>query len=153
MRAAPPRVVLDTNVCLDLFVFADPRCAGLAAALACGVVEAVTAMDCRDEWLAVLGYPQLALEASVRERAVLAFDVRVRALSMIPVATALPRCADRDDQKFLALAAAAGARWLLSRDNALLKLGRRTLRDPGFAILTPEQWSLQHPASALRVPL
>jgi len=145
-------VVLDTNVCLDLFVFADPRCADLASALASGAAEAVTTADCRDEWLAVLEYPQLALDTFVRERAVRAFDARVRTLPTVCAAVALPRCADRDDQKFLALAAAAGARWLLSRDNALLKLGRRTLRDAGFAILTPEQWSLQHAAPALRTP-
>ncbi|MBP1473259.1 putative toxin-antitoxin system toxin component, PIN family [Frateuria sp. MAH-13] len=149
----PPRVVLDTNVCLDLFVFDDPRCELLAAALASDAVEAVTAADCRDEWLAVLGYPQLALDAAGRERAVLAFDRRVRALPTVPCDVRLPRCADRDDQKFLTLAAAAGARWLLSRDSALLELGRRTLRDAGFAILTPEQWSLQHACPARRVRL
>lgn len=142
MVALPPRMVLDTNVCLDLFVFDDPRCAGLAEALRRGAVEAVSARPCRDEWQAVLTYPQLALEPSARERAVLAFDAQVR---LLPAATGraapLPRCADRDDQKFLVVAAEAGARWLLSRDNALLRLGRRTLRDAGFAILTPEQWS------------
>ena len=147
----PPRGVLDTNVCLDLFVFDDPRCATLASALASGAVEAVTAADCRDEWRAVLGYPQLALQAPVRERAMLAFDARVRALSPAGVARPLPRCADLDDQNFLALAAASGARWLLSRDNALLRLGRRTLRDIGLAILTPEQWAITWNAS--RVPL
>lgn len=142
MVASPPRVVLDTNVCLDLFVFDDPRCAALAEALRSGAVEAVSAAACRDEWQAVLDYPQLALEPSVRERAVLAFDAQVRLLPVTAGSPApLPRCADRDDQKFLELAAEAGARWLLSRDNALLRLGRRTLRDAGFAILTPEQWS------------
>ena len=142
MVASPPRVVLDTNVCLDLFVFGDRRCAALAEALQSGAVEAVSAAACRDEWQAVLDYPQLALQPSVRERAVLAFDAQVRLLPVtVGNAAPLPRCADRDDQKFLVLAAEAGAHWLLSRDNALLRLGRRTLRDAGFAILTPEQWS------------
>ncbi|UGB37655.1 putative toxin-antitoxin system toxin component, PIN family [Frateuria soli] len=151
MAAVPPRVVLDTNVCLDLFVFDDPRCANLAAALASGAVEAITAVDCRDEWLAVLDYPRLALDGTVRERAVLSFDERLRVLPTVAAGRGLPRCADRDDQKFLTLAAAAGARWLLSRDSALLRLGRRTLRDAGFAILTPEQWSLHHAHPASRV--
>jgi len=144
---AASRVVLDTNVCLDLFVFDDPRCAELAGALASGAVEAVSVAECRDEWLGVLGYPQLALDLPVRERAVAAFDAQVRVLSPTGGNPVLPRCADRDDQKFLALAAASGARWLLSRDNALLRLGRRTLRDAGFAILTPEQWSMAWNAS------
>ena len=30
---ATPRIVLDTNVCLDLFVFGDPRVAALRDAL------------------------------------------------------------------------------------------------------------------------
>jgi uncharacterized protein len=138
---APPRVVLDTNVCLDLFVFADPRCAPLDAALRAGAVEAVTWAACEDEWRAVLGYPQLALEAVVRARAIAAFDARVRRLPQVRTATVrLPRCADPDDQKFLELAACAGARWLISRDRALLALHRRCLRDGGFAVVTPQAW-------------
>jgi hypothetical protein len=52
----------------------------------------------------------------------------------------VPRCADPDDQKFLALAANAGARWLLSRDRALLALAGRLRRAGGFAILAPSAW-------------
>ena len=33
-----PRIVLDTNVCLDLWVFADPGCAAVLAALRSGAV-------------------------------------------------------------------------------------------------------------------
>jgi predicted nucleic acid-binding protein len=40
-------------------------------------------------------------------------------------AAALPRCRDADDQKFLELAAAAGARYLVSKDQALLELAPR----------------------------
>ena len=50
--AGRQRVVLDTNVCLDLFVFRDPRWAALQAALEQGTVEAYTREDCRSEWLA-----------------------------------------------------------------------------------------------------
>ncbi|MGI4857360.1 MAG: PIN domain-containing protein, partial [Janthinobacterium lividum] len=41
----------------------------------------------------------------------------------------LPRCSDRDDQKFLELAARSGAHWLVTKDKALLKLARRFTRD------------------------
>ncbi|WP_441005125.1 PIN domain-containing protein, partial [Novilysobacter viscosus] len=57
--AAVPRVVLDTNVCLDLWLFGDPRAADLRAALHAGGVLAVTDQACREEWLRVLHYPQL----------------------------------------------------------------------------------------------
>jgi putative PIN family toxin of toxin-antitoxin system len=137
-------VVLDTNVCLDLFVFGDPRCADLLAALREGRVEAVTRDDCRAEWLAVLDYPRLALDEARREQARVAFDACVRRLS--PERSSyggplrLPRCADPDDQKFLELAAGASATALLSRDEALLRLARRTARDGLFAILPPQAW-------------
>jgi predicted nucleic acid-binding protein len=41
----------------------------------------------------------------------------------------LPLCSDRDDQKFLELAAASQADWLVTKDKALLKLSRRMTRD------------------------
>ena len=47
----------------------------------------------------------------------------------------LPRCKDRDDQKFLELAARAGADLLVSRDNALLRLRGRTRL--AFRIVAP----------------
>ena len=52
-----------------------------------------------------------------------------------------PRCRDPDDQKFLDLAASSGARWLLSRDDHLLSLARRTRRDGLFEIVTPQAWT------------
>ncbi|MCX7514628.1 putative toxin-antitoxin system toxin component, PIN family [Frateuria sp. STR12] len=145
-RASPPRVVLDTNVCLDLFVFADPHCARLEQALRAGTVEAVTCTDCEQEWRAVLAYPQLALDEAARVRAMAAFEARVRRLRPTAAGPArLPRCADPDDQKFLVLAARAGARWLLSRDSALLELHRRCLRHGGFGVLTPQAWIASAP--------
>ncbi|AIO66909.1 PIN domain-containing protein [Burkholderia oklahomensis] len=57
----------------------------------------------------------------------------------------LPKCKDRDDQKFLELAYAARADWLVSKDRALLKLARRTERDFGFRIAQPAPFA----ASAL----
>lgn len=140
----PPRIVLDTNVCLDLFVFGDAQCTVLRDALRAGVVLALTDAACRDEWLRVLAYPQLALDAARRAAAVAAFDA---ALRLLPASTGmpaglprLPRCADPDDQKFLELAQAGGVRWLLSRDRELLKLARRTRREHGFDILAPQHW-------------
>lgn len=148
-----PRLVLDTNVCLDLFVFADASCAALREALQAGAIEALTDTACRDGWLAVLEYPQLALEASRRAAAAAAFDAHLRLLPQaqrLPTSALpkLPRCADPDDQKFLELAQAGGARWLLSRDKELLKLTRRTQREHGFDVLTPQAWIAVYTAPA-----
>jgi len=134
------RVVLDTNVCLDAFVFDDPRAARLVDALASKEAVAVTRDDCRDEWLAVLRYPLLKLDEARIAAAIARFDAMVSLLPLEAPAQALPRCRDPDDQKFLELAAASGATVLFSRDAELLRLDRRTRREGLFAITTPENW-------------
>lgn len=140
-----PRLVLDTNVCLDLFVYRDPRASALADALASGRYRAVSDSDCRDEWQRVLAYPQLGLDSQTQAQALQAYDALVQVLPEAerrpPPQTALPRCADPDDQKFLELAYAADASCLLSRDHALTMLGRRSARAGLFEIMTPQAWA------------
>ncbi|HEY8683816.1 MAG TPA: putative toxin-antitoxin system toxin component, PIN family [Rhodanobacter sp.] len=142
-----PRIVLDTNVCLDLFVFRDPLCSHLLAALQRGAVQAVTRDDCREEWQRVLHYPQLPIDAQLRAVLNDAFDALIQLLP--PEAATLgeddsrlPRCGDPDDQKFLELALASGAAWLLSKDKELLKLDRRTSHTGLFSIWLPQLWSI-----------
>jgi predicted nucleic acid-binding protein len=139
-----PRLVLDTNVALDLFVFRDAGCTHLLSAMQAGTVQAVVDEACRTEWLAVLGYPALALPENVQQEASAAFDQWIQRLPASSLSlrsdVRLPRCADPDDQKFLELALAAGAQWLLSKDKAVLQLARRTAREGWFEILTPSAW-------------
>lgn len=137
------RLVPDTNVCLDLFVFEDPHCASLLAAIRGGEVQLITREDCRAEWLAVLAYPKLQLDEARRLKACEAFDQYVQcapAAQGLADLDTLPRCRDRDDQKFLQLALQVGAAALLTRDAQLLRLARRTQRDGLFAILPPTAW-------------
>lgn len=141
-----PRVVLDTNVCLDLFLFGDSMSSHLLAAMQRGEVQAVTREDCRDEWLRVLHYPQLPIDDANRPGLVAAFDALVVLLAPESCAlrdeVRLPLCADPDDQKFMELALAADARWLLSKDNELLKLDRRTTAAGLFSIRLPQHWTV-----------
>lgn len=152
---AVPRLVLDTNVCLDLYIYGSPYCASLAAALRAGTQQALTNAACREEWLRVLGYTHLALDEARRAQAVAAYDAQLAPWTATAPAEAasLPRCRDADDQKFLELAQACGARYLLSRDKALLKLARRTRRDHGFDILTPLAYSALGDAGASAKPV
>jgi predicted nucleic acid-binding protein len=140
-----PRLVLDTNVCLDLFVFGDPRVAALDAALRAREAVAVTREDCRAEWLRVLRYPQFGFDEAACARHAAAFDARIACLPPEQLVAApdvrLPRCADADDQKFLELALQARATALLTRDAALLALARRVQRAGLFAILAPQRWA------------
>lgn len=133
-------IVIDTNVCLDLFVFHDPRWASLLAALESGELVAVTRADCRDEYLAVLNYPHLPLDDAGRARAVQRFDTLLRVVAPGAKPVRLPVCTDRDDQKFLELARDAEAEVLITKDKALLKLGRRTAREGLFKVMLPEAW-------------
>ncbi|MEC5215632.1 putative PIN family toxin of toxin-antitoxin system [Actimicrobium sp. GrIS 1.19] len=138
----PNRIVIDTNVCLDLFVFCDPRWHALLAALNDGSVEAVTRADCRMEWLIVLGYAHLQLDAAARARCGAEFDRLIMCLPQ-PVdvdAVRLPICRDPDDQKFLELARDAQAAVLITKDKALLKLAGKTRRAGLFLILPPQAW-------------
>lgn len=141
----PPRVVLDTNVCLDLFVYRDSHCTSLMTALQAGVIEAVTNEACRDEWLRVLHYPQFGIDDDQRQRVTAAFDAQIRLLDRAALRSldqaSLPLCSDADDQKFLQLAWAAQAAWLVTKDKALLKLARRTRKAGMFAIGTPYAWA------------
>lgn len=142
----PNRVVLDTNVCLDLFVFRDPRWHLLLAALQNGSIHAVTRADCRREWQIVLGYAHLGLDDAGRMHCEAAFDALIRLLpeeELAPQADVrLPVCRDPDDQKFLELARDAHADTLITKDKALLKLARKNARAGMFRIVPPEAWRL-----------
>lgn len=140
----PKRIVIDTNVCLDLFVFHDPRWHALLSALKERRVEAVTRADCRNEWLAVLEYQHLPLDTGSRAVAAAAFDALIRCIvpeTLHPRSDVrLPVCSDRDDQKFLELARDAHAQTLVTKDKALLKLAKRTARAGLFSIVSPDRW-------------
>lgn len=135
------RVVLDTQVCLDLWLFGDARAAALRVALDNGALQGVRDARSRAEWRRVLRYPALALDAARCAALEFVYDERLAPFEAdgAPVPPPpLPRCADPDDQPFLELALASGAHALLTRDAALLRLARRVARQGRFAILTPE---------------
>ncbi|CAH2916017.1 MAG: hypothetical protein CPSOU_2824 [uncultured Paraburkholderia sp.] len=112
------RVVLDSNVWIDILVFDDPQ----------------------------------FVERKVDKSAALAVLARLAQLvepaAQPEDALPLPKCKDRDDQKFLELAHAAQAHWLISKDRAVLKLAKRIARDFGFQIAQPAPFaaSLADPA-------
>ena len=145
--APATRIVLDTNVCLDLFVFRDPRWAPLWAALESGRVEAVTRADCREEYLVVLHYRHLPLDDSSRPQAAALFDRMIKMVAPTPKPVRLPACTDRDDQKFMELARDADAAILITKDKQLLKLNKKTTQAGMFAIMLPERWVKQQQAS------
>ena len=133
------RVVLDTNVLLSLFVFADSRFAPLRRRLVDGAWLALTRADCLDEFRRVLAYPEFALNVAAQAAAYAAYGELVRPIVADSVLRAvLPRCRDADDQKFLEVARDGGAELLITADKALLKLARRDRLRGLFRIITPD---------------
>lgn len=133
------RVVFDTNVLLSLWVFADSRFAPLRVLVERGEWVALTDEDCLAEFKRVLGYDQFRLsderQAQVyADYTAIACANQHRKTFFAPI----PRCSDRDDQKFLELARHAGAGWLVTADKALLKMARRDKLAGLFRIVTPD---------------
>lgn len=126
--AGVTRVVLDTHVWLDWLVFCDPCVDSIREAQAAGRIEIVIDEACEAELVRVLDYDlgKFSLEPDEQTHCI----ARCRSVSKRVQAAAagvLPRCRDRDDQKFLELALAAHADILVSKDQALLDLARRRL--------------------------
>lgn len=134
-------IVLDTNVCLDLFVFRDLRWKSLYDALKSGTTIAVTRDDCRNEWLRVLEYPNLRLDPDFRILCAAEFDALVSCTNPASrPGVNLPVCSDRDDQKFLEVARDALATYLITKDKAILKLSKKTSSQGMFRIVRPQEW-------------
>ena len=136
-----PRVVLDSNIWVDLLVFRDPHVEPIRAALEAGAVTPVIRADCREELRRVLAYPQFARFAVDIDAALATVD-RLTSLEPAPTeaeagAISLPRCKDTDDQKFIELAHFAHAACLVSKDKAVLKLRSRLRRSSGVEVLKP----------------
>ena len=143
----PPAAVLDTNVLLDWLVFGNPAVLPLAAALQAGRLRWMATEAMREEMGCVL-QRGIGGRWAVDDAAWRVAWGRHAELVPAPVAALhVPRCSDPDDQKFIDLALGLPARWLLTRDRALLKLARPARRF-GVEVLTPERWAALTAASA-----
>ncbi|MDI6747196.1 MAG: putative toxin-antitoxin system toxin component, PIN family [Rhodocyclaceae bacterium] len=134
------RVTFDTNVLLSLFVFADSRFAPLRGEVEAGRWQALTSPACLAEYRRVLAYPLFALSDERQAAAYDAYRALVKVIDEVPAApVALPKCRDKDDQKFLELARDGLANCLVTADKALLRLRRGQRLTQLFQILTPDE--------------
>ena len=139
LTSRSPGAVLDTNVVLDWLLFADPAVFALAAAVMSGRVRWLATTAMRDELASVLARGLAATRGVDAAALLAAWDAHAQPQAASPAQSL--RCSDPDDQKFIDLAVAAGARWLVSRDRAVLALARRAAPS-GLTILGPAQWRL-----------
>jgi len=124
-------------------VFGDPRCCAVIDAIKARQVQWLATEAMRDELASVLARP-FRSGRTVDEDAVFSAWQQWATSVDAPGAASLARhlrCTDPDDQMFIDLAVAIGARWLLTRDRALLALARRA-RAFGVAVLRPDDWQL-----------
>lgn len=139
--ASEPRdIVLDTNIVLDAFVFADEAATPLRQALEAGELRWWATAAMRDELARVLRYPQIVPRLAfygLSDADVLAAFDRHAQIVDAPL-KAHVTCSDPDDQKFIDLAVARRA-LILSKDRAVLSMKKRlaTWSVPARSALAP----------------
>jgi len=156
VSTTPARLVLDTNIVMDMLHFRDARTAWLKSAITRRQVLCFSDADCLGELRRVTAYPEFGLDsASKKELLDTYLDFVIRHDAIDEGTAALPRCRDADDQKFLELAARCKADLLITRDKQLLRLDRHRHKPPPFAIVTAEKAATlldlpaEHPANGL----
>lgn len=121
-------VVIDTNLILDIFVFADAAAKSIKKALDAGEIDWIATQPMRDELARVLTYrqivPRLDFYQLSASDVLAAFD-RHASVREVAVKARLT-CSDTDDQKFIDLAV-AGKALLLSKDRHILSMSKRLL--------------------------
>ena len=138
---AAPAIVLDTNVLLDWLVFRDAGVTGLARSIEGRALRWIITEPMTVELARVLARRELARWQPDPRRVAAAVQ---QWAEMLPLpcpdcrATA-PQCSDPSDQMFVDLALSGAARWLVTRDRALLRLAGAARR-LGVAIVPPARW-------------
>ena len=143
-------IVLDTNVVLDCLVFNNRASMSIWSAVCEQKLQWIAAPAMREELINVLARGLRGPHVTAKWEALEPHWKQWVTEREEPVAQPayFPQCTDKDDQIFINLALSQGARWLISRDRAVLKLARRC-RLLGLSVLTPEQWVSTHSISPI----
>jgi putative PIN family toxin of toxin-antitoxin system len=129
------RVVLDTNVLISAFVSSKGAPAQIFDLWRAGKLEIVTAQAAIDEIKRVLTYPRIRGRLRYSDEQVQQFLALLKAYAVFleDLSVAAVVAADPDDDKFLALAIASQAQYVVSGDGHLLDVGVYQ----GVTIVTP----------------
>lgn len=130
------RIVCDTDVVVSAILFEGDRLQALRELWVHGRVTPLVGGPCMEELLRVLTYPKFDLSAAEIESLLSHYLPYAETVSPARARTPrLPRCRDKDDQKFLTLAARGRAQALVTGDKTLLELNSRA----PFAVITPAE--------------
>ena len=117
-----PRLVLDTNVILDLLVFKDPTAEPIRLMLDAKIVDAVRSEASMLELVDVIQRPIFKLSQEEQEMILRAWASVTRLLETTAIESAPFSCRDLDDQVFLDMAYSVRPALLLSKDLCVLEL-------------------------------
>ena len=126
---APVRVVLDTNIVLDLWLYKDAATPALLTALENKTIQWLATQVMRDELERVLAYTHIVKRlvfSQLKAEDILAqWDAHAQLMPIAPKCQFV--CKDGDDQKFIDLAAQHQTQ-LISKDKAVLTMRNRMAR-------------------------
>jgi putative PIN family toxin of toxin-antitoxin system len=117
-----PRLVLDTNVILDLLVFKDPSAEPIRLLLDTKQVDAVRSEASMLELIDVIQRPIFKLSREEQKMILQAWESVTRLLENSAIESAPFTCRDVDDQVFLDMAYSLRPALLLSKDLRVLEL-------------------------------
>ena len=134
-----PSCVLDTNVVLDILLFADKNTKSIQKSLASGQLLALGHYDTLYEFTDVISRSQFKLtESQIKEK--LHAWIKLHWLIKEPLPTE-GYCKDHDDDKFFNLARLCSARYLISKDKKVLK-AKGKAKQFGCIVIKPENLNL-----------
>ena len=117
-----PRLVLDTNVILDLLVFKDPSTKPIRLLLDAKLVDAVRSEASMLELIDVIQRPSFKLSEEQQQAILKSWESSSRLLENTTIKPAPFTCRDQDDQVFLDMAYSLRPALLLSKDLCVLEL-------------------------------
>ncbi len=141
MTDLKPRLVLDTNVILDLLVFKDPTVEPIRHLLDAKLVDAVRSEASMLELIDVIQRPMFKLSREEQAIILQAWESVTRLLENEAIEPAPFTCRDVDDQVFINMAYSIRPALLLSKDLLVLEL--RTSAKPHGVEITNQYDHLQ----------
>ncbi len=122
------KIVLDTNIILDVLVFNDAAAEPIRQSLAANSLNWLATHAMRDELARVLAYPKIVQRlnfyALTADAVLKKYDQHAQIVEAAPKANVT--CKDADDQKFIDLAVQHQA-LLISKDQHILSIRKRLL--------------------------
>ena len=122
-------IILDTNILLDIFVFEDVRADRLRNAVLNRQIKTYSNQTSVEELADVISRPFFDLEEGRQAEIMGQWQSLSQSIEDPKLEPAPWKCQDPDDQIFLDLAFTVRPSILISKDNAVLRLATRALKE------------------------